>query len=162
LNTTCDPFAVAVRILSQCDRSEKDLRQRLQRRDFSQEAVDHAIERCREYGYINDHRFAYMRAASLARSGRAVGYKLLADLRQRGISPALAQEAVVHAENEIDSCSLIRSMVCRRYPAFSWLQATEKERRRISNWLLRRGFTSETVFSELKKITTDGEQNDQR
>ena len=49
----------ALRLLSMGPRSERDLRERLERRrGFQPRAVDHAVGRMRELGYINDAAFA--------------------------------------------------------------------------------------------------------
>ena len=62
-------------------RSEHDLRERLtRRRGFRREAVDHAVQRMRELGYLNDAAFARFwvesRQAATPRSKRALAFEL--------------------------------------------------------------------------------------
>jgi regulatory protein len=71
----------ALRLLAMGPRSEHDLRERLsRRRGFRREAVDHAILRMRELGYLNDAAFARFwvesRQAATPRSKRALAFEL--------------------------------------------------------------------------------------
>ena len=71
----------ALRLLAMGPRSEHDLRQRLsRRRGFRREAVDHALRRMKELGYLNDGAFARFwvesRQAATPRSKRALAFEL--------------------------------------------------------------------------------------
>ena len=71
----------ALRLLAMGPRSEYDLRQRLsRRRGFRREAVDHALRRMKELGYLNDGAFARFwvesRQAATPRSKRALAFEL--------------------------------------------------------------------------------------
>jgi regulatory protein len=71
----------ALRLLAMGPRSEHDLRERLsRRRGFRREAVDHAMRRMRELGYLNDAAFARFwvesRQAATPRSKRALAFEL--------------------------------------------------------------------------------------
>ncbi|NIW93486.1 MAG: regulatory protein RecX, partial [Phycisphaerae bacterium] len=69
------------RILSRRDYSCFELRNKLIEKGFGSEQVEETLKRCLELGYLNDERFATNRATSLMRQGRAVGYRVLQDLR---------------------------------------------------------------------------------
>jgi regulatory protein len=70
----------ALKLVALGPRSEHDLLERLeQRRGFSREAVDHAVRRLRELGYVNDSAFArlYVEARQASpRSKRALSFEL--------------------------------------------------------------------------------------
>jgi regulatory protein len=71
----------ALRLLAMGPRSEHDLRERLsRRRGFRREAVDHAMRRMKEMGYLNDATFARFwvesRQAATPRSKRALAFEL--------------------------------------------------------------------------------------
>jgi regulatory protein len=70
----------ALRLLSLGPRSERDLRERLERRrGFNSEAVDQAVSRMRELGYVDDATFAkfYVQARQASpRSKRALAFEL--------------------------------------------------------------------------------------
>jgi len=71
----------ALRLLAMGPRSEHDLRERLtRRRGFRNEAVDAAVARMRELGYLDDAAFARFwvesRQAGMPRSRRALAFEL--------------------------------------------------------------------------------------
>jgi regulatory protein len=85
----------ALRLLAAGPRSERDLRQRLTRqRGFRNEAVDHAIGRMHDLGYLDDAAFARFwvesRQASTPRSKRALQF----ELSQKGVSRDQAERAL--------------------------------------------------------------------
>jgi regulatory protein len=71
----------ALRLLAAGPRSERELRERLsRRRGYRAEAVDAAVQRMRELGYLNDSAFARFwvesRQAGTPRSRRALAFEL--------------------------------------------------------------------------------------
>ena len=142
-----DPLAAALRLLTVRDRSEAELAARLLRKGFDEAQITDAVERCRRYGYLDDARFARERARSLLRQGRAVGPRLLADLRQHGVGEAEARAAVDEAREEFDERELLAELLRRRFPDFIFRAAADRERRRVVNYFLRRGFSLPQVLS---------------
>ena len=145
--TGSDALPAALRLLALRDRSEAELAARLRRKGFSEAQAAAAVERCRQLGYLDDARFARGRARSLLRQGRAVGPKLLADLRQHGVSETEARAAVAAAKEEFDEQTLLAELLDRRFPGFAFREADERERRRVVNYFLRRGFSLPQVLS---------------
>ncbi len=146
-----DPWPVALRLLTRCDRSTAELRNKLLDRDFAVDRVEATLERCRELGYLDDARFAARRAASLMNQGRAVGHRILADLRRCGISEELAARALETARSEHDEDRILASLVERRFPGFDYDTAPEREKRRVVHFLQRRGFPLGLIMDRLKR-----------
>ena len=145
-----DPFAVALRLLNRRDHSEAELRQKLQQRGFDTAAVAATLTRCRSYNYIDDQRYALERARSLMRQGRGVGRKILLDLRHRGINDKTAGLALAQVSREFDSDQILRDLLERRFPDFTYLNADHRQRRRVVTFLQRRGFSLEQIFAAIK------------
>lgn len=137
---TPDPFAAALRLLAARERSTAELAGRLRRKGFAEAAIAAALERCRDLGYLDDERYARERARILLRDGRAVGEKAIADLRARGIAEELARTAVFQAGETAPEGELLRSLLARHFPAFSFAAADDRQRRRVVHYFLRRGF----------------------
>lgn len=131
--------------------SEAELTRRLGRKGYSEAAIASALDRCRELGYLDDARFALERSRSLLRSGRAVGRRLLGDLAQRGVAEAVARAAVEEAEEEFDPQTLLAGILARRFPGFCFDQAEDREKKRIINYFLRRGFSLGQILTFLKE-----------
>ncbi len=89
-----DTTEAALRLLAMQPRSEKDLRDRLKRRSFRTVAIDAAIARMRELGYLDDAAFARSwveaRQASTPRSRRALAF----ELGRKGVDRDAVDEAV--------------------------------------------------------------------
>ena len=145
-----DPFAAALRLLSRCDRSEAELRDKLARFGFSVAEIDQAVARCHEFHYLDDRRYALERSRALLRSGRGVGRKILLDLRRRGIDDETAAWALAEAGGEFPTDQMVRELLERRFPGFSYPQADDREKRRVIGFFQRRGFSLEQIFRMLK------------
>jgi regulatory protein len=126
----------ALRLLAAGPRSEQDLRRRLTRqRGFPKEAVDHAIRRMRDLGYLDDAAFVRFwvesRQASTPRSKRALSF----ELSQRGVSRERI-ERVLEDRSDADAAyeaarRRLRSLGGLDYGAFE---------RRLGTFLNNRGF----------------------
>jgi regulatory protein len=126
----------ALRLLAAGPRSERDLRERLsRRRGYRDEAVDAAVERMRELGYLNDAAFARFwvesRQAGTPRSRRALAF----ELSRKGVGREqldAALEGVSDAEAAYDAAQ-------RRLRA---LRGVDKQtfERRLGTFLNSRGF----------------------
>jgi len=154
-----NPWPTALRILTRRDYSQAELRKRLTDKGFDPERIDTTLQRCVEFGYLDDARYALTRAASLMNHGRAVGHRILADLRQRGISDELAEQALAAAREACDEDALLADLLARRFPDFSYGTAPAREKRRVVNFLQRRGFAIGRIMDQMtrKGIASDNE-----
>jgi regulatory protein len=92
--------AAALRSLAVQPRSEQDLRDRLTRRAFPRHAINAAVERMQELGYLNDVAFARFwveaRQAATPRSRRALAF----ELGRKGVNRELAAETTAGLSDE--------------------------------------------------------------
>ncbi|AMV71301.1 hypothetical protein JCM30471_31370 [Desulfuromonas carbonis] len=146
-----DPYLVALRLLTRCERSCSDLRQNLQQRGFEEGAIAAALQRCQELGYLDDARYARLRARSLVASGRAFGVRLKQDLLRHGIDPEEADAAIAEVGGDDPAGEQLAALLARRYPDFSWEEADDRLRRRVTGFFLRRGFPLPLVLTRLKQ-----------
>ena len=145
-----DAFAAALRVLTRADRSEAELRNKLKQFGFSAPAIDCAVEKCLDYKYLDDSRYALERARSMFRSGRGIGQRVLLDLRRRGIDGATAGQALETVSTEFAVDRLLREQLERRFPDFNYHNSDERQRRRVISYFQRRGFKLGEIFSVLK------------
>jgi regulatory protein len=125
----------ALRLLSQSPRSEREIRQRLRRRGIDADAVDAAVARMRELGYLDDAAFAksYVdsRQAATPRSRRSLAF----ELGRRGIDKAAAAAALASV-SDLDAAYAAAS---RRLRALAGLDR-QTFARRLGAFLAGRGF----------------------
>jgi regulatory protein len=87
-----DAFTVAIRLLAQRAHGERELATKLARRGCPPEAIEDALARARQLGYLDDTAFAQ---ALVRRRARSRGPHLIAaELASRGVDRDLAREAV--------------------------------------------------------------------
>ena len=146
-----DPWPTVLRLLTGRDYSLAELRRRLLDKGFAPAGIDEALQRGLELGYLDDARYALNRATSLMSQGRAVGRRILLDLRQRGISEEVACRALAKARQACDETELLTSLLQRRFPDFDYNTASAKERRRVVYFLQRRGFNIGHIMDQLTR-----------
>ena len=144
-----DPWPTALRMLTGRDYSQAELHRRLIDKGFESTLIDTVVQRCLELGYLDDARYALSRATSLMTQGRAVGHRVLADLWQHGIDRETACQALDKARETCDEDHLLSALTERRFPNFNYNSAPAKERRRVVNFLQRRGFTIDRIMNLL-------------
>jgi regulatory protein len=145
-------FARAIRLLTVKPRSVADLRERLLRgRQANETIVENVIARLREYGYLDDERFAFS-YASLKVKEKPIGRRRLErDLKFKKVEGAVADEVLDLVYSETSEEELIQQAIERRirlrgYPKDS------VEAKKLFDHLLRRGFAFELVSEKIRKI----------
>jgi regulatory protein len=146
-----DAWNSALRLLGRREFSEAELGDRLRRKGFGEDDIAAALERCRRYGYVDDERFARLRARRLLTDGRAVGPALLADLKRHRLSEDLARAAMTELAEEFNETDVLHRLCRRRFPDFDFETADERRRRRVFNYLRRRGFSAAVLFQYFRE-----------
>lgn len=134
----------ALHILERSDRTEQELRDKLAK-NYLPEVVDATVEYVKSYHYIDDHRYAvnYLNSRGKVRSSRQVEQELL---YKKGVSKAELEAAREEAEPQ-DEREQIRRWMEKKHidPA----AADQSELRRFYQFLMRRGFRSSDILTEL-------------
>ena len=140
----------ALRFLAPRPRSEAEVRRRLKQQKIVPALIDGVIERLRTAGLLDDQAFANYwvdnRAAFRPRSERA----LRAELRQKG----LPDDAVRAALSETDDSSAAYAVAARRARRLAGLEYTDF-RRRLGDFLARRGFNYDTIEPVVERVWTE-------
>lgn len=138
--------ASALRLLSYRPRSERELRQRLFRGKHRKQAVDAAVARMRELGYLDDAAFARFYAETRQATRPSSQRLLRAELRQRGVE----QEAAEDATEDISDGEAAYEAASRRLRALAGLEY-EKFRERLGGFLTRRGFSYQVARTTIDR-----------
>jgi regulatory protein len=126
----------ATRLVAARPRSEREVRDRLRRRRFPQPAVDAAVGRLIELGFLNDETFARFWAES-RQGARPSSRRLIAtELRRKGV----AAEAASAATATISDDEAAYEAASRRLRSLRSLEY-QRFRERLGAFLTRRGFS---------------------
>ena len=135
-----DAISAALRLLSYRPRSETELRQRLARRGAPPDLVDSTIQRLRELGLVDDAAFARAWVESRERASPRGQRLLRQELRAKGVNSDASREVV----EGVDEAEAALHASARRAASLSGLPDAEF-RRRLGDFLRRRGFDYETI-----------------
>ena len=145
--TASEIYLRAVSLLARRDHSSAELGRKLSARGYFAEAIDEAIQKLTNEGYLNDRRFAQRWTESAIRSGRGYGIRILQELSLRGISREIASQAIENAASEYTEYDSLAAIVTRRFSAFDPSSAPLKEKQRVYSYLQRRGFSLHSITS---------------
>jgi regulatory protein len=147
----------ALVFLSYRPRSEKEVRDRLRRGGYEQDAIEHAIVRLHEWRYLDDADFA-RRWVENRTAHRPRGRRLLQqELRQKGIGGEIAREAIDDAD--LDETGAAEALARRRLPSYAGDEPAAI-RRRLGAYLARRGYGYDVIRSALDRALGEAEDID--
>ena len=132
----------AMYLLKSMDRTEYQLRLKLEEGEYPREAIDQAIAYVQSFHYLDDRRYAENYVES--RKGSMSRRELQQKLYQRGIPKALIQEALEGCEPYQEKASIQEWMRKKHYNP---QEATLEEQRRMYGFLLRKGFRTGDVLA---------------
>jgi regulatory protein len=150
-------WSFALRILTGRAYSIGDLREKLRRRAERVADIDEIIQRLKELGYLDDRRFAESFATARLSNERFGRVRVIQDLRQRRVAPALAEKTVGKVYEEVDEQALIEEWIRRKYrmtPRDGLFQE-EKDLAAAYRRLLRAGFRTGEIVRALKRFAKD-------
>jgi len=146
-------FQRAIKLLSAKSRSVAELRELLlKRRGATKANVEEVIDRLREYGYLDDERFAFG-YASLRVQQRPVGrQRLKRDLALKKVDQAVADEALSRVFAEVSEEDLIDHAIEKRMR----IRGRPKNRaqaKSLFDHLMRQGFPFELVAQKVRTVS---------
>ncbi len=142
---------VALRSLSVRARSRKEITDRLTRKGFTSDIVSQVADDLEQAGLIDDSEFARAWVRERLRTRPKGRQMLRLELRQKGIDNQTAESAIQEAFADVDETLLAAELLKRRLGRYQGLDK-EKIRRRMADFLLRRGFNRETVRQTLAEV----------
>ena len=150
-------FELAVRSLAGRACSSGEMRQKLRARAVRTEDVDTTIARLKEYGYLDDRRFAESFTAARLENQGFGKTRVSQELRRRRVAPALAETTVRKAYENVDEVALIEDYIRRKYRSKprEALFREEKDLASAYRRLMRAGFASANAIRALKRFAAN-------
>jgi regulatory protein len=142
-------FQHAVKLLAAKPRSIAELRDRLAERCSSKTVVETVISRLREYGYLDDERYALTYAASKVRQQPIGRRRLELSLARKKVDRAVADEALNQVFAETPEEDLIDRAIEKRI-RLRGRPNTRAEAKSLFDHLLRQGFQFELVANKVR------------
>ena len=142
----------ALRLLSYRARSVQELRKKLLEKEYSERTVHHVIEDFLRVGLLDDQVFALTYARSRMVQ-RPIGKRLLKqELLRKGISEDIVDKSVEEAYGKQTEEQIAESLIKKRIKRYTG-EAPQKMKKKLSDFLSRRGFSWDVISVVLSKIS---------
>lgn len=151
-------FNMSLKYLGYKMRTEKEVRDYLLRKKFSEEDILDTINKLIEYKYINDYEYTefYIRDKyNFFNQGR---YKIINDLIRKGIPKNIVFEKVENFFDEEKEIEKIKKLYYKKNPSNKEL--TDKDLHSICNFILRKGFPGRLVSKVVFQLSNESKSHD--
>ncbi len=143
----------ALKFLSFSDRTEKEMRARLERNGYSKEDIEDTLAFLKDYNYIDDERYARKYASDSVRlKGHGPG-RIRAELARKGIGRDIVDKAL--EEMGADPREQLEAIMDRRFDGADLSSA--KERNRIFGYFARRGYSPHDIWGVINSRCSFGD-----
>jgi regulatory protein len=143
----------AVKLLAAKPRSIEELRERLLEKQWTDEAAaDYALAKLKEYGYLDDERFAFGFASYRVRQKPVGRQRLARDLQTKKISKETAEAALELVYQETPEEELIARAIEKRI-RLRGRPETRQETKSLYDHLLRLGFSYDLIIRKVREAS---------
>ena len=136
----------AMHILERTDKTEAQLRKKLEESEYPKEAVESAIAYVTSYGYLDDRRYA-KHYIEWKKQGKGKA-RLKMELIQKGISREIIEE-VLESTDFGETREMIRQIILKKRKTN--IPMNEKEKQRLYGFLMRKGFSSSDILAVMRE-----------
>lgn len=147
-------YEMAVRALMRRAHSVHEMKKALERRSDNKAIVKSVLERLKRQGMIDDARYAKQFTRQRAEIRKQGKFRIARELRVRGIPDRHINVALEESAKETDERVIVRQRIERKLKLFRG-EIDERKIASVFRSLLRAGFPSEIVRSELRSVTRE-------
>ncbi len=138
-------------LLSYKARTEKELRERLEKKGYSPEVIARVFERLKELGLVDDEKLAQDYVEDRIKVGHKGRWRVRQELLKRGLSRQQIERALKQAPDETEAARMVLEHFLPRYKRLD----QETRKRRLYGLLARRGFSAETIARVMSRTISD-------
>ena len=150
----------AAKLLAAKPRSVAELRERLLEKSWTDEAaVDAALDKLKEYGYLDDERFAFGFASFRVRQKPVGRQRLARDLQVKKVPRETADAALDLVYQETPEEQLIDRAIEKRV-RLRGRPTTRQEAKSLFDHLLRRGFSYDLIIRKVREAAAGVEEEE--
>jgi regulatory protein len=153
LSDESDLYNSAIRGLMRRAYSIHEMKQYLHRRAESDELIPPLIARLRDLNYLDDARYAVEFARSHAKSRRQGRFRIMRELRNRGVPDQHIEAALEAVFAETDETTLIRERIKRRLASLRGPLDRNKMASLQRN-LMAAGFSGDLIRTEIRNAVS--------
>lgn len=138
-------------------RSRREVELFLQSRAYEQPAIDYALEKLQDYGYVDDEALSRELVRRGAEAGRLGRRALSVKLRQRGLDKEQAQAALEEAYSSEEEAGNAQELAASLWYKYRNEENPLKRRQKVSQALARKGYGWDSIQSALRRLGEEDE-----
>jgi regulatory protein len=151
----------AVKLLAAKPRSVEELRERLLEKEWTDEAaVTYALAKLKEYGYLDDERYAFSFASYRVKQKPVGRRRLERDLKTKKVSKETADAALELVYQETPEEELIARAIEKR-TRLRGRPTTRQETKSLYDHLLRLGFSYDLIIRKVRESSAASADEDE-
>jgi len=144
--------ASATRLLKIRLRSKKEIADKLALKGIRPAVIRKTVRFFTEAGLLDDRQFA--RAWIISRLKKPMGWRRIRrELELKGVNAELIDDECARARNAHDEDEALKKLALRRMRQYREVNKL-KAKRRLCDYLIRRGFASAAVYTVIREIST--------
>jgi regulatory protein len=144
------------RLLKFRERSERELIAKLKRRKYSLDVINRTIQYLKKTGLVNDAHFARAWVSTRMALKPSGPFKLKYELKEKGINSQIIEEVLNSLKKKYDLRKVALNLAKKKIST-SKIKDKNKLKRRLYDYLKRRGFSTEIILSCMQEIFRDFE-----
>jgi len=143
--------SIALKFLSYRDRSLQEIALYLDKKGFSKNCAQQTVDELKELGYLNDERFARTWGHSRIESKNIGKFRLHRELRNKGIATETIDRVLESLYAERSEYQVAAECAEKKFATLKGV-GEEKKKRRLIQFLQRRGFSSDVIFKLVQRL----------
>ena len=143
-------WIVSLRLLAATPKSAKELHDKLAAKGFPAALIQKTIETLQTKGLLSDRALAQNIVTRFTQSSPSGSRKISFELKRKGVGSKLREE-ILEGLNPEDETARAREIAQVKWERFAGLDAN-KRKRRIYDFLIRRGFDFQTVRDVVEEL----------
>lgn len=149
----------ALRYLSYRDRSKLEVTQYLEKKEYSHSVIQQALHALIELNYVNDQRFALEWGRYKINKQKLGKNRLYVELLNKGIDKDILESTLEILYEDNPEAELATQCARKKFNSLKGVEE-EKKKRRLVQYLKRRGYSADIIYQSLKTVSeTESQEN---
>ncbi len=152
---TQEAKAKVIRLLNRRIYSENEIVDKLKRKQYDEHIIAAVVAELKKLSFIDDLAFARAFVSDRIRLNPSGSFKIAYELRQKGISKKVINQVLQEEKVAEGDGERALAVARKRLATFSANMDTKTKRRRLANYLKRRGFSFEVISNTLQALLNE-------
>ncbi|MFH1074127.1 MAG: regulatory protein RecX [Candidatus Firestonebacteria bacterium] len=143
-------------LVSRQSRTKKEIADKLKRKEYEENIISQVLKEAEENGLVNDKRYAFAYALDRMNFFKSGKNLVRMKLQQKGVEKTVTEKAIETAYKGVDEYAQALDIAKRRARSYRKLEK-QVIARRLTSYIVRRGFSFDTALRVTKAIVKEAE-----